>query len=81
MEEARFTMRVHPIIMQKMKHIAKHNGRSINKEIEQILKWVIDDYERTNGRIPLENTVTPVKPEVQPLDVPDTGMESLFRAK
>ena len=54
MEEARFTMRVHPIIMQKMKYISKQNGRSINKEIEQILKWVITDYENKYGRIKLE---------------------------
>ena len=49
MEEARFILRIHPIIMNKMKHLAKINGRSVNKEIEQILKWVIDDYERQYG--------------------------------
>ena len=54
MEEARFTLRIHPILMNKMKHIAKSNGRSVNKEIEQILKWVIDDYERKCGRIILD---------------------------
>lgn len=54
MDEARFTMRIHPIIMQKMKIIAKNNGRSLNKEIEQILKWVVDDYERKCGRISYE---------------------------
>lgn len=54
MEEARFTMRIHPVIMQKMKVIAKSNGRSLNKEIEQILKWVVDDYERKCGRIAYE---------------------------
>ena len=36
MEEARFTLRIHPIIMNKMKHLAKINGRSVNKEIVQI---------------------------------------------
>lgn len=41
MEEARFTLRIHPIIMNKMKHLAKINGRSVNKEIEQILKWLL----------------------------------------
>lgn len=51
MEEARFTLRIHPIIMNKMKHLAKINGRSVNKEIEQILKWVIDDYERQYGKL------------------------------
>lgn len=54
MDESRFTLRIHPTIMEKMKYIAKSNGRSVNKEIEQILKWVIDDYERRCGKIPLD---------------------------
>lgn len=51
MDEARFSLRIHPVIMEKMKFIAKNNGRSLNREIEQILKWVVDDYERKCGRI------------------------------
>ncbi|MDY4919951.1 MAG: Arc family DNA-binding protein [Phascolarctobacterium sp.] len=82
MEEARFTLRIHPILMNKMKHIAKSNGRSVNKEIEQILKWVIDDYERKCGRIVLEEeemTGKPKanKPELKPL--PDSPMDMLFK--
>ena len=42
MEPARFSLRIHPIIMKKMKIIAENNGRSVNKEIEQILKWVVE---------------------------------------
>lgn len=59
MDEARFSLRIHPIILEKMKYIAKSNGRSLNKEIEQILKWVVDDYERKYGRIDLSNTKDP----------------------
>jgi len=55
MDEARFSLRIHPVIMEKMKFIAKNNGRSLNKEIEQILKWVVDDYERKCGRIDLNS--------------------------
>ena len=29
MEEARFTLRIHPILMNKMKHIAKSNGKDL----------------------------------------------------
>ena len=43
MEPARFSLRIHPIIMKKMKIIAENNGRSVNKEIEQILKWVVEE--------------------------------------
>lgn len=79
MDEARFTMRIHPIVMQKIKYIANQNGRSINKEIEQILKWVINDYERTNGRIALDEDALPAKKEVKPLEIPENPMGNLFR--
>ncbi|MEG0797352.1 MAG: Arc family DNA-binding protein [Acidaminococcaceae bacterium] len=53
MEPVRFTLRLHPLILQKMKFIAEHNGRSVNREIEQILKWIVDDYENKCGKIQL----------------------------
>lgn len=79
MEEARFTMRIHPIIMNKMKHIAKNNGRSLNKEIEQILKWVIDDYERKYGKVILTPEEMPAKanPIIEPM--PEQKMDPLFK--
>ncbi|MDY6303551.1 MAG: Arc family DNA-binding protein [Succiniclasticum sp.] len=55
MEQSRFTLRIHPLVMAKMKYIAERNGRSVNKEIEQILKWVIDDFESKRGHIVLED--------------------------
>lgn len=54
LKQSRFTLRVHPIVMEKMKFIANYNGRSVNKEIEQILKWVIEDFENNRGRIKLD---------------------------
>ena len=57
MEPARFSLRIHPIIMKKMKIIAENNGRSVNKEIEQILKWVVEDYENQKGKIKIEDWV------------------------
>jgi hypothetical protein len=51
MATARFTLRIHPLVMKKMKVIADYNGRSVNKEIEQILKWIIDDFESKRGKI------------------------------
>lgn len=78
MEESRFTLRIHPIIMNKIKHIAKNNGRSVNKEIEQILKWVVDDYERKYGRITLTNEEMPKSTAViEPL--PEEKMDRLFK--
>ena len=78
MEESRFTLRIHPIIMNKIKNIAKNNGRSVNKEIEQILKWVVDDYERKYGRITLTNEEMPKSTAIiEPL--PEENMERLFK--
>ena len=54
MEPARFSLRIHPVIMKKMKVIAENNGR-VNKEIEQILKWVVDDYENQKGKIKIDD--------------------------
>lgn len=79
MEEARFTLRIHPIIMNKMKHIAKNNGRSVNKEIEQILKWVVDDYERKCGRIVLNADELPAAGSKPIEPVPDRPMDMLFK--
>ena len=55
MEPARFSLRIHPIIMKKMKIIAENHGRSVNKEIDQILKCVVEDYENQKGKIKIED--------------------------
>ena len=59
MEQSRFTLRIHPLVMAKMKYIAETNGRSVNKEIEQILKWVNDDFENKRGRIHIDEEDQP----------------------
>ena len=55
MELSRFTLRVNPVILKKLKIIADTNGRSVNKEIEQILKWIVDDYENKCGKIKVDD--------------------------
>lgn len=46
-----YPLRVDKTIMEKFKVIASNNGRSVNKEIEMVMKRVIADYERENGLI------------------------------
>ena len=46
-----YPLRVDKPIMEKFKVIAANNGRSVNKEIEMLMKQVIFDYERTHGSI------------------------------
>ncbi len=79
MDEARFTLRIHPIVMNKIKHIARSNGRSVNKEIEQILKWVVDDYERKYGRISLSNEELTTKNTKTIEPAAEQPMDMLFK--
>lgn len=46
-----FTLRVPQILLDKMGYIAKREGRSKNKEIEQAIKRRIAKYEEIHGEI------------------------------
>lgn len=46
-----YPLRVDKSVMEKFKVIASNNGRSVNKEIETLMKQVIKDYEQNNGPI------------------------------
>lgn len=51
-----YTLRVQPDIIEKIKYIAEYNGRSTNKEIEQLLKQHIAAYEKENGTIDVKHS-------------------------
>ena len=53
-----YPLRVDKATMDKFKIIAKNNGRSVNKEIEVILKTVVADYEKEHGAISLSDFST-----------------------
>lgn len=46
-----YPLRVDSTIMEKFKVIASNNGRSVNKEIEMLMKQAVAAYERNNGSI------------------------------
>lgn len=46
-----FALRISSKTMDKLKLIAQENGRSANKEIEQIILAHIKHWEETNGEI------------------------------
>ena len=50
-QENPYSLRLDKPVMAKIKHIAKINGRSVNKEIEFRMKAVIADFEKENGEI------------------------------
>ncbi len=46
-----YPLRLEKELLEKAKVIAKENGRSLNKEIEFLLKNAIKEYEANNGTI------------------------------
>ncbi|MBQ3041484.1 MAG: Arc family DNA-binding protein [Clostridia bacterium] len=46
-----YPLRLEKELLEKAKVIAKENGRSLNKEIEFLLKNAIKEYEAKNGTI------------------------------
>lgn len=53
--ETKFTMVLSPELAQKMSYIAKYNGRSRIKEIEQACKDYVRRFEETVETIKLES--------------------------
>jgi len=47
----RYTLRIDPILLKKLSYIAEVNGRSANKEIEQIIKMYVANFEKKHGQI------------------------------
>lgn len=52
-----YGLRIPSETMDKLKYIAEYNGRSANKEIEQLILRHIDDWEDRHGEI----NITPSK--------------------
>lgn len=49
----RYTLRVNRVLLNKLEYIAAANGRSANKEIEQLIRRHILQYEQKHGTIDL----------------------------
>ncbi len=52
---ARFTLRVSKELLDKFGYIAEYNGRTKNRELEQMMKARINAFEQKNGEIRIEN--------------------------
>ena len=48
---ARFTLRVDRSLLDKLAYVAEYEGRTKNKEIEQLIKHRIADFETEHGKI------------------------------
>lgn len=56
MVKASYPLRLDEDIMEKLKVVADLNSRSLNKQLEFIVKNYLLEYENTNGKIVLRNT-------------------------
>ena len=50
----RYTLRVDRELFQKFRYVAEYEGRSANKEIEQMLKKRVSEFEKKHGEIELD---------------------------
>ena len=53
-EMARFTLRIPKELLDKFGYIAEYNGRTKNKELEQMIKSRIKSFEDKIGEIKIE---------------------------
>lgn len=49
-----YSLRVDEVAYEKLRIIAKENNRSINAQIEYLIKQCIHQYERQHGEIKIE---------------------------
>ena len=47
----RYTMRIERLSLDKLQFIAKYEGRTANKQLEQLVKKCIREFENENGEI------------------------------
>lgn len=50
-QSSSYPLRIDNNLKEKMKYIADYNGRSLNKEIEQLMKKAVSQFENTYGEI------------------------------
>ena len=50
-EKARYTMRIDRDLLEKFGYIAEYEGRTKNKELEQLIKKRIAEFESEHGTI------------------------------
>ena len=48
---SRYTLRVSPSLLKKIGFIAEYEGRTKNKELEQLIKKRIEEFELNHGMI------------------------------
>ena len=50
-DKSRYTLRIEPELLRKLGYIAEYEGRTKNRELEQMIKKRIAEFEREHGPI------------------------------
>lgn len=50
-DKSRYTLRIDPELLEKLGYIAEYEGRTKNRELEQMVKRRIEAFERKHGEI------------------------------
>ena len=50
--KSRYTLRTDPVLLEKLGYIAEYEGRTKNRELEQMIKRRIAAFEQEHGEIP-----------------------------
>ena len=54
----RYTLRIPQILLDKLGFIAEYEGRTKNKEIEQLIKRRVEEFEKIHGKIEIDGSGT-----------------------
>ena len=49
--KSRYTLRVDPVLLEKFGYVAEYEGRTKNRELEQMIKRRVAAFEREHGEI------------------------------
>lgn len=52
----RYTLRINRHLFAKFRYVAEYEGRSANREIEQMLKRRVEKFEKEHGEIPVKKS-------------------------
>ncbi len=47
----RYTMRIERSLLDRLQYIAKYEGRTANKQLEQLVKRLVAEFEKVHGEI------------------------------
>jgi hypothetical protein len=47
----RFTIRIDPELLKKIRYVAEYNARSTNREVEVLIRNHVNNFEKQHGKI------------------------------